>query len=68
MCQSLDEITKTKIYKEYYRFSDLSSYLNGSDAIKGLGSEFIEDAQLILEKFDNNTFVTANVMNIVSII
>lgn len=66
ICQSLDEETETKIYEKFYGFSHLDEYLNGSRAIKDLGPEFIEDVQLILEKFDNNTYVTSNVMKMVS--
>lgn len=55
-----------KKYEQYYSLADLSDYLNGSKAIKGIGSEFVEDVQLILKKFDNNPFVIRNMMELVS--
>lgn len=47
-----------KDYKEFYGIQDLNTYVNGSNAIQEIGSEFAEDVQLILEKFYNNTYVT----------
>lgn len=51
---------------DYYGIPDLNTYLNGNGAIKDIGPEFVEDVQLILKKFDNNTFVTRNIMELVS--
>lgn len=56
-----------KKYMEYYNISDLNTYLNGSDAIKDMGQEFVEDVQMILEKFDDNTYVTKTVLQLVSL-
>lgn len=51
---------------EYNKLSDLSIYLNGSDAIKVMNLEFFEDVQLIVEKFDNNIYVMEFMLNLVS--
>lgn len=53
-------------YKYYYEIPDFNIYLNGSFAIKDIGLEFVEDVQLILEKFNNNTYVTAIIIDRVS--
>lgn len=66
ICQCLDEHTKTKIYKDYHSYSDPNDYLNGSYAIKDISPQFVEDVQLILEKFDNNTYVTSKILAVVS--
>lgn len=55
-----------KKYLEYYNISDLNTYLNGSDAIKDMGQEFVEDIQLILEKFHDNAYVTRTILEFVS--
>lgn len=51
-------ITLMERYKDFYEIEDLNTYLNGSNAIQDIGSEFVEDVQMILEKFNNNTYVT----------
>lgn len=66
ICQGIDDEIKTELYKRYYRVDDLESYLNGSNAIKDLGAEFVEDVRLIHEKLDNNIFVVENVLILVS--
>lgn len=65
ICQSVDDDTIKK-YKERYEIKELHTYLNGSDAIKDLGPEFIADVQSILEKFPHNTYVIKHVMSLVS--
>lgn len=55
-----------KKYEQYYSLAELSDYLNGSKAVKGIGPEFAEDVQLILKKFDNNPFVIRNMKELVS--
>lgn len=61
-----DNITTMEKYKSFYEIPDLNTYLNGSEAINGISAEFVADVQIILEKFDNNTYVTRTIMNLVS--
>lgn len=65
ICHSVDEQTM-KEYIEYYGFSDLNSYWNGSNAIIDINPEFVEDIRIILEEFNNNTYVTRIIMLLVS--
>lgn len=65
LCQSVDDETM-KNYMEYYNISELNTYLNGSDAIVDIGQEFVEDVQIILEKFDDNTYVTKIILEMVN--
>lgn len=55
-----------KEYKAFYYIQELDAYVNGSYAIKDIGTEFVEDVQRILEKFDNNTYVTGQILRMVS--
>lgn len=65
MCESVDDHTMKK-YMDYYEIPDLNTYLNGSDAIKDIGSEFVDDVKLILEKFQNNPFMSRIILVLVS--
>lgn len=44
----------------------IQSYLNGSEAIKDISPQFVENVNIILEKYENNTFVTLYMIGIVS--
>lgn len=65
MCESVDEQIR-KEYLQYNLISELDTFLNGSDAIKDINPEFIEDMKIILEKIEDNLYVTALVLDIVS--
>lgn len=54
-------------YLNYHELSDLSEYLNGSEAIKDIGPEFVEDVRIILEKFHNNPYVIRYMTEFVSV-
>lgn len=44
----------------------IQNYLNGSDAIKEISPQFVEDVNIVLEKYQNNTFVITVLKGVVS--
>lgn len=65
ICQSVSDQT-TKSYLEFYEYEDLNTYVNGNDAIIDINPDFVEDVRIILKKFDNNTFVTGKILDLVN--
>lgn len=61
----MDDETKRE-YLKYNKISDLDTYLDGNDALKDINPEFIEDVKFILEKFDDNLYVTGHMLTMVS--
>lgn len=44
----------------------IQRHLNGSDAVKDVSPQFVENVNIVLEKYQNNTFVTYMIEGIVS--